>query len=211
MGLCTGVPGRLASSAPCVSLCWLRVGARPSSSHRSRGTERLPPARSSSGSLVPQGGREDCWVVGRTEAEAREVAAGLSQVLQEKLRDGNLDPSELAVAAAAQVCPWGLPLSDLELTAPGTCAAQAAGPAPPRCLPPSSLWLQRKDFPHGIPECGTDALRFALCSHGALGKLCRCWGRRGAGGLRMPVSPLPTPTLLCPCQRATCTCQFPRS
>jgi valyl-tRNA synthetase len=24
---------------------------------------------------------------------------------------------------------------------------------------------QRKDFPQGIPECGTDALRFALCSH----------------------------------------------
>nr|XP_036881965.1 valine--tRNA ligase, mitochondrial [Manis javanica] len=27
---------------------------------------------------------------------------------------------------------------------------------------------QSEDFPHGIPECGTDALRFALCSHGAL-------------------------------------------
>ncbi|KAM9838315.1 valine--tRNA ligase, mitochondrial [Aulostomus maculatus] len=24
---------------------------------------------------------------------------------------------------------------------------------------------QRKDFPNGIPQCGTDALRFALCSH----------------------------------------------
>lgn len=24
---------------------------------------------------------------------------------------------------------------------------------------------QRKDFPKGIPQCGTDALRFALCSH----------------------------------------------
>jgi valyl-tRNA synthetase len=23
----------------------------------------------------------------------------------------------------------------------------------------------RKDFPNGIPECGTDALRFALCSY----------------------------------------------
>nr|XP_019572932.1 PREDICTED: valine--tRNA ligase, mitochondrial isoform X2 [Rhinolophus sinicus] len=149
--------------------------------------------------------REDCWVVGRTEAEAREVAAALTgragveltlqrdpdvldtwfssalfpfsslgwpqetpdftrfyplslletgsdlllfwvgrmvmlgtqltgqlpfrQVLQEKLREGNLDPEELAIAAATQ----------------------------------------RKDFPHGIPECGTDALRFTLCSHGALG------------------------------------------
>uniref|UniRef100_A0A8D0ZA96 Valine--tRNA ligase, mitochondrial n=1 Tax=Sus scrofa TaxID=9823 RepID=A0A8D0ZA96_PIG len=152
-----------------------------------------------------KGNTEDCWVVGRTEAEAREVAAELtgrpgaeltlerdpdvldtwfssalfpfsalgwpqetpdlarfyplslletgsdlllfwvgrmvmlgtqltgqlpfSKVLQEKLRDGNLDPAELAIAAAAQ----------------------------------------KKDFPHGIPECGTDALRFTLCSHGALG------------------------------------------
>ena len=24
---------------------------------------------------------------------------------------------------------------------------------------------QKKDFPDGIPECGTDALRFALCSY----------------------------------------------
>uniref|UniRef100_A0A8D0P193 Valine--tRNA ligase, mitochondrial n=1 Tax=Sus scrofa TaxID=9823 RepID=A0A8D0P193_PIG len=152
-----------------------------------------------------KGNTEDCWVVGRTEAEAREVAAELtgrpgaeltlerdpdvldtwfssalfpfsalgwpqetpdlarfyplslletgsdlllfwvgrmvmlgtqltgqlpfSKVLQEKLRDGNLDPAELAIAAAAQ----------------------------------------KKDFPHGIPECGTDALRFTLCSHGVLG------------------------------------------
>uniref|UniRef100_A0A8D1VJL2 Valine--tRNA ligase, mitochondrial n=1 Tax=Sus scrofa TaxID=9823 RepID=A0A8D1VJL2_PIG len=152
-----------------------------------------------------KGNTEDCWVVGRTEAEAREVAAELtgrpgaeltlerdpdvldtwfssalfpfsalgwpqetpdlarfyplslletgsdlllfwvgrmvmlgtqltgqlpfSKVLQEKLRDGNLDPAELAIAAAAQ----------------------------------------KKDFPHGIPECGTDALRFTLCSRGVLG------------------------------------------
>ncbi|KAM7136631.1 valine--tRNA ligase, mitochondrial isoform 1-T2 [Molossus nigricans] len=61
--------------------------------------------------------------------DPRDIIRGVElQVLQEKLRDGNLDPSELAIAAAAQ----------------------------------------RKDFPHGIPECGTDALRFALCSHGAL-------------------------------------------
>ncbi|KAM6185035.1 valine--tRNA ligase, mitochondrial [Rhynchocyon petersi] len=62
--------------------------------------------------------------------DPRDIIMGAElQVLQEKLRDGNLDPTELAVAAAAQ----------------------------------------RKDFPHGIPECGTDALRFTLCSHGALG------------------------------------------
>ncbi|XP_023604353.1 valine--tRNA ligase, mitochondrial isoform X10 [Myotis lucifugus] len=61
--------------------------------------------------------------------DPRDIIRGAElQVLQEKLRDGNLDPTELAIAAAAQ----------------------------------------RKDFPHGIPECGTDALRFALCSHGAL-------------------------------------------
>nr|XP_027778841.1 valine--tRNA ligase, mitochondrial isoform X2 [Marmota flaviventris] len=62
--------------------------------------------------------------------DPRDIISGVElQVLQEKLRDGNLDPAELAIAAAAQ----------------------------------------KKDFPHGIPECGTDALRFALCSHGALG------------------------------------------
>ncbi|XP_003422517.2 valine--tRNA ligase, mitochondrial isoform X1 [Loxodonta africana] len=62
--------------------------------------------------------------------DPRDIISGAElQVLQEKLKDGNLDPAELAIAAAAQ----------------------------------------RKDFPHGIPECGTDALRFTLCSHGALG------------------------------------------
>lgn len=62
--------------------------------------------------------------------DPRDIISGQElQVLQAKLRDGNLDPRELAIAAAAQ----------------------------------------KKDFPHGIPECGTDALRFALCSHGILG------------------------------------------
>lgn len=28
---------------------------------------------------------------------------------------------------------------------------------------------QRADFPNGIPECGTDALRFALCAYTAQG------------------------------------------
>ncbi|XP_072689913.1 valine--tRNA ligase, mitochondrial isoform X8 [Canis lupus baileyi] len=76
--------------------------------------------------------------------DPRDIISGVElQVLQEKLKDGNLDSTELAIAAAAQLC---------------------------RHLPPLlSLWLQRKDFPHGIPECGTDALRFALCSHRALG------------------------------------------
>ncbi|XP_008057155.1 valine--tRNA ligase, mitochondrial isoform X2 [Carlito syrichta] len=62
--------------------------------------------------------------------DPRDIISGVElQVLQEKLRSGNLDPTELAIAAAAQ----------------------------------------KKDFPHGIPECGTDALRFALCSHGVHG------------------------------------------
>ncbi|KAM4549628.1 valine--tRNA ligase, mitochondrial isoform 2-T2 [Fundulus diaphanus] len=45
--------------------------------------------------------------------------------LQEKVKEGNLDPMEQQVAMEAQ----------------------------------------RKDYPNGIPQCGTDALRFALCSH----------------------------------------------
>lgn len=59
----------------------------------------------------------------------------------------------------------------LELTAASFLQPRLLARQPHRHLPPRfSLWLQRKDFPHGIPECGTDALRFALCSHGALGK-----------------------------------------
>jgi valyl-tRNA synthetase len=30
---------------------------------------------------------------------------------------------------------------------------------------------QKKDFPKGIPQCGTDALRFALCAYTSGGKL----------------------------------------
>jgi valyl-tRNA synthetase len=30
---------------------------------------------------------------------------------------------------------------------------------------------QKKDFPKGIPECGTDGLRFALCAYSGGGKL----------------------------------------
>ncbi len=29
---------------------------------------------------------------------------------------------------------------------------------------------QKEDFPQGIPECGTDALRFALCAYTAQGR-----------------------------------------
>ncbi|XP_054462688.1 valine--tRNA ligase, mitochondrial isoform X2 [Anoplopoma fimbria] len=55
-----------------------------------------------------------------------DVIHGVSlERLQEKVKEGNLDPRERLVAMEAQ----------------------------------------RKDFPKGIPQCGTDALRFALCSH----------------------------------------------
>jgi len=29
---------------------------------------------------------------------------------------------------------------------------------------------QKQDYPNGIPECGTDALRFALCAYTAQGR-----------------------------------------
>ena len=33
---------------------------------------------------------------------------------------------------------------------------------------------QKKDFPKGIPQCGTDALRFALCAYSGGGQ-CKTW------------------------------------
>ncbi|KAL0961788.1 hypothetical protein UPYG_G00331740 [Umbra pygmaea] len=60
-----------------------------------------------------------------------DVISGISlESLQQKVREGNLDPREIVVAMEAQ----------------------------------------RTDFPRGIPECGTDALRFALCSYKAQGE-----------------------------------------
>lgn len=60
-----------------------------------------------------------------------DVISGVSlEVLQKKIKEGNLDPRERVVAMEAQ----------------------------------------KKDFPKGIPECGTDALRFALCSYKAQGE-----------------------------------------
>jgi len=32
---------------------------------------------------------------------------------------------------------------------------------------------QKQDYPDGIPECGTDALRFALCACVTEGDYCR--------------------------------------
>lgn len=79
-----------------------------------------------------------------------------SQRLQEKVVEGNLHPREQLVAMEAQVssplccllCGW---LSTL-ITSLSYLATPSASP-------------QSKDFPRGIPQCGTDALRFALCSH----------------------------------------------
>jgi len=34
---------------------------------------------------------------------------------------------------------------------------------------------QKKDFPNGIPQCGTDALRFALCAYSGGGLSCLTW------------------------------------
>ena len=34
----------------------------------------------------------------------------------------------------------------------------------------ASLCLQKADYPEGIPECGTDAMRFALCAYTAQGR-----------------------------------------
>lgn len=31
--------------------------------------------------------------------------------------------------------------------------------------------MQKADYPHGIPECGTDALRFALVAYTSQGQL----------------------------------------
>ncbi len=41
-------------------------------------------------------------------------------------------------------------------------------------LPPQEIEMARKgqkvDFPKGIPQCGTDALRFALCAYSSRGR-----------------------------------------
>lgn len=187
-----------------------------------------------------EGDREDCWVVGRTEAEAREAAAALTGRLAAELTLER-DPDVLDTWFSSALFPFSAlgwpretqdlnrfyPLSLLEtgsdlllfwvgrMVMLGT---QLTGQLPfrkvllhsmvrdkqgrkmskslgnvldPRDiisgvelqvlqeklqdgnLDPAELTFaataQRKEFPHGIPECGTDALRFALCAHGALG------------------------------------------
>ena len=68
--------------------------------------------------------------------------------LQKRLETGNLDPSEVDRAKAGQVSP-GIWLLKSEVY---------------------NLVSQRADYPEGIPECGADAMRFALCAYTAQGK-----------------------------------------
>lgn len=74
--------------------------------------------------------------------------------------EGNLDARERAVALEGQVSKETPYCNDFE-------HLLSAGSLCPDVL---CVFLQRKHFPKGIPECGTDALRFALCSYKAQGK-----------------------------------------
>lgn len=187
-----------------------------------------------------EGDMEECWVVGRTEAEAREVAAELTGRPAAELTLER-DPDVLDTWFSSALFPfsalgWPQETQDLSRFYPLSLletgsdllffwvgrmimlGTQLTGQLPfnkvllhsmvrdrqgrkmskslgnvldPRDiisgvelqvlqgklqdgnLDPAELALaataQRKEFPQGIPECGTDALRFALCSHGALG------------------------------------------
>jgi len=46
-------------------------------------------------------------------------------------------------------------------------------------LPPKEIEIAKKgqkaDFPNGIPQCGTDALRFALCAYSSGGRFCELY------------------------------------
>ena len=88
------------------------------------------------------------------------------QDLQKKLDNSNLDPKEVKRAKAGQV---GNTLSfslSLSLSPP------PPPPPPPLSNTQTSLpnTLQKADYPDGIPECGTDAMRFALCAYTAQGR-----------------------------------------
>ncbi len=62
--------------------------------------------------------------------------------------DSNLDAKEIDRAKEGQVLPHCHP-----------------GGVTPSTIP--SLFLQKADYPEGIPECGVDAMRFALCAYTA--------------------------------------------
>lgn len=82
------------------------------------------------------------------------------QRLQQKVKEGNLDPREREVAMEAQVRSRFPFLTErvARFVSSSTISNSSV------CFP------QRKDFPKGIPQCGTDALRFALCSHKMMGE-----------------------------------------
>ena len=75
------------------------------------------------------------------------------QGLHGRLEEGNLDPKEVEIARAGQVCGKD-GVEGEEIYCVFCCLA-----AP-----------QKADHPDGIPECGADAMRFALCAYTAQGR-----------------------------------------
>lgn len=100
-----------------------------------RGRRREPGERSR------LGGRVAGTLVG---AGSLTKATYPSQVLEAKLRDGNLDSTELAIAAAAQVSPQCLPLSALSSRPPVSCS--------PGFWPSSHIGTCHPTFPSGCRE-----------------------------------------------------------
>ncbi|KAM8985884.1 LOW QUALITY PROTEIN: valine--tRNA ligase [Ara ararauna] len=88
-----------------------------------------------------------------------DVIHGISlQGLHEQLENSNLDPAELERARGGGRYGGAL-------VGPGGCDGGGSVVTPSYGNP-----LQKRDFPNGIPECGTDALRFALCAYTAQGR-----------------------------------------
>uniref|UniRef100_A0A8B9V5I3 valine--tRNA ligase n=1 Tax=Anas zonorhyncha TaxID=75864 RepID=A0A8B9V5I3_9AVES len=77
------------------------------------------------------------------DAQGRKMSKSLGNVI---------DPRDVIAGASLQELQEKLRRSNLD---PHELAVASEG--------------QRRQFPHGIPECGTDALRMALCSHNAHG------------------------------------------
>lgn len=70
----------------------------------------------------------------------------------------------------------------------------------------SVSFLQKKDFPKGIPECGTDALRFALCSYKAQGKSPSLPSRNQTSGSDEAEFFTPSSAVLCQERTSVCPC-----
>ncbi|XP_014117987.1 PREDICTED: valine--tRNA ligase, partial [Pseudopodoces humilis] len=140
---------------------------------------------------VPPGQDEDgrFWVSGRSEDEARAKAAAAFGVPPElvSLRQDEdvLDTWFSSGLFPFSIFGWPEQTPDLERFYPGSLLETGhdilffwvarmvmlglalTGRLPFREGPPPTP--QRRDFPEGIPECGTDALRFALCAYTAQG------------------------------------------